>query len=377
MQIENNRPAWLEIDIAALRHNIREIASKVGGSSICAVIKANAYSHGAKHLVSVAEEEGCRMLAVATCEEAVELKKAGCVLPVLVLSPVAAAQYSTALRYDIRLPLFDKEAAFLLEQEAAALHKRAVVHIAVDTGMSRIGLRPDETGAEIIRYIRQQPHIECEGIFTHFAAADTAERGFTEAQLGRFAAFTEALVAEGIDFALRHACNSGGIIGYPEAYYDMVRPGILLYGYYPSEQVRQDLISLKPALSVKARLTVVKDIEQGTCVSYGCKYQAASRRRIATLPLGYADGIPYAYVNGGEVLVDGRRAPIIGSICMDQMMLDVTDIPNCAVGTEAVLLGTQGGDCITPEEMAAKCNTIKYEILTGLNSRLCEKYINE
>ncbi|MBQ9992428.1 MAG: alanine racemase [Firmicutes bacterium] len=376
MEFIGIRPAWMEIDLQAIRSNIREIQAQIGQSSICAVVKANAYSHGAERIAAIAAEEGCRMLAVATCNEAVALRNSS-KLPVLCLAHIEDEQIPAAVRNDITLTVFTYEMAEKINKEALSQQKKATVHIKIDTGMSRIGLLANEKGMADVKRICQLPMLNCEGLFTHFANADALDKSHTLGQISRFDDFCEELRQAGFEFEIYHACNSAGITDFPQAHFDMVRPGILLYGYYPSDFVNKKRLMLRPAMSVKMKISRVQRIEAGVSVGYGCKFTADSPRIIATLPVGYADGVPYAYAAGGEVLIAGKRAPLVGSVCMDQMMADVTDIPECKAGDEVVLIGRQGNEVITPEEIAEKCHTIKYEIITNLNNRLLPVYINE
>ena len=370
------RPAWVEVDLAALRANFAEIRRVVGPDCpITAVVKADAYGHGAVEVARCLLAEGAACLAVATLGEALELRAALSVnVPIMLLSPVLDG-VRQAVRQQIILPVFSLAMAEGVNDVAARLGVCAPVQLVLDTGMGRIGLADTVAARDEARQIAALPNLRVVSVFSHFAAADEADKTYAEQQLAVFNRFTAALAAAGVDIACKHIANSAALLEMPHTRQDMVRAGIILYGYYPSDEVRREILHLTPVMSVKARLTWVKTVPAGTSVSYGRTFVTERETKIATVPLGYADGWSRLNSNNGYVLVGGRRAPIIGRVCMDQFMLDVTGI-DAKVGDEAVLLGAQGAEMIDADEIAARIGTISYEVLSSLLPRLPRIYLN-
>ena len=369
------RPAWVEVDLAALRANFAEIRRVVGADCpITAVVKADAYGHGAVEVAKCLLAEGADCLAVATLGEALELKSELGAVPIMLLSPLLGG-VGQAVRQQIILPVFSLAMAEEVNDVAARLGVYAPVQLVLDTGMGRIGLADTAAARDEALQIAALPNLRVVGVFSHFAAADEADKTYAEQQLAVFNRFTAALAAAGVDVPCKHIANSAALLEMPHTRQDMVRAGIALYGYYPSDEVRREILQLTPVMSVKARLTWVKTVPAGTAVSYGRTFVTERETKIATVPLGYADGWSRLNSNNGYVLVGGRRAPIIGRVCMDQFMLDVTGI-EAGVGDEAVLLGAQGAEMIAADEIAARIGTISYEVLSSLLPRLPRIYLN-
>lgn len=369
------RPAWVEVDLAALRANFAEIRRVVGADCpITAVVKADAYGHGAVEVARCLLAEGADCLAVATLGEALELKSVLGAVPIMLLSPLLGG-VGQAVRQQIILPVFSLAMAEEVNDVAAKLGVCAPVQLVLDTGMGRIGLADTAAARDEALQIAALPNLRLVGVFSHFAAADEADKTYTEQQLAVFNQFVAALAAAGVDISCKHIANSAALLEMPHTRQDMVRAGIVLYGYYPSDEVRREILHLTPVMSVKARLTWVKTVPVSTYVSYGCTFVTERETKIATVPLGYADGWSRLNSNNGCVLVGGRRVPIIGRVCMDQFMLDVTDI-DAKVGDEAVLLGAQGAEMIDADEIAARIGTISYEVLSSLLPRLPRIYLN-
>jgi alanine racemase len=372
MRSKELRPAWAEIDLDVFEENIREIRRVIGPRpGIMAVVKANAYGHGAVECALVAQEAGCS-LAVAVVSEGVELRKAGLRAPVLVLGYTPPEQADLCVENDLEATVFSMDAARALSGAAARQGKWARVHVKVETGMGRLGIIP---GAALNSFISQAsalPNLRVAGVFTHFAASDS-DPDYTRAQFRAFRDGTkdiERIAGKGI---ARHSSNSAAIMDFPETHLDAVRPGIILYGYYPSERVTKKA-GVRPFLSLKCRIAHVRSAEVGETIGYGRTYRVDEPRLIATLPIGYADGYRRALSNRGHVLIHGRRAPIVGRVCMDQTMVDVTGIAGVAPGYEAVLLGSQGKLTISADDLAAGVGTISHEILTGIGARVPRIY---
>lgn len=356
------RPAWVEIDLAAVRFNLRTIKAKVGSTKIMAVVKADAYGHGAVEVSRVALEEGAYALAVSNMEEALELRNAQFACPILILGWSPESCYKAAVENEITLAIFDLAEAQKLAQTAQALGKKAKVHLKVDTGMSRIGIMPDEEGLKTAAAIIGLKDLAVEGIFSHFAKADERDKTFAYQQLERFNKFT-ALIEEntGQKFILKHIANSAAIMEMPEAYLDMVRAGIILYGNYPSKEVERADFPLKEAMSVKALVARVQKLPQGTTIGYGGTYRLSKDTSVATIPVGYADGYNRRLSNRGLVEYQGRLLKVIGNVCMDQFMVEIADDLKINVGDTVTVMC---GKCpeISAESIADTLGSISYEI---------------
>lgn len=370
------RPAWLEINLPNIAHNVRQIRRLLAPETeLLAVVKANAYGHGAEKVAFAVLDSGADRLGVATLGEGVQLRKAGIMAPVMVLGYVASDQAEVAIKYNICQTVYSFAAAQAISLKAQEKNKTAVVHIKVDTGMGRIGFLPSEESVDEVCRILSLPNLYVEGIYTHFSTADEADKEYTRSQQRQFDDFIAQIEARGYTIPIKHAANSAAIIDLPDTHYNMVRAGMIMYGYYPSEYVSENKIDILPALSLKCRVSCVKEIPAGTAISYGRHYVAGEERIIASLPLGYADGYSRAFCENGEILLRGRRVPIVGTICMDQLMVDVTALGGVDIGEKAVVIGRQGNDEITIEELAAKTNTINYEIICMLSERIPRRYI--
>lgn len=374
MVVEITRPVWAEVNLDNIVYNLEQVRKRVSAETlIMAVVKADAYGHGVIPVARRVVEAGADRLAVALPEEGVELREAGFKLPVQVLGEILPPQYPLILDYDL-IPTIGKiETARGLNQLAVRKGVLQKVHLKVDTGMGRIGTLPD-SAVEFVLKIAQLSNLELEGLMTHFATADEENKEYTYYQWERFNYVIRKLEAEGVSIPIKHAANSATIIDLPQFELDMVRPGIMLYGLRPSPEVDNSL-SLKPALSWKARIIYLKEVPAGTAISYGSTYITPRRSRIATIPLGYADGYSRLLSNKGQVLIHGRRAPVRGRVCMDQFMVDVTEIPDVSVGDEVVLIGKQGKEEITATEIADLTGTINYEITCSISKRVPRIYL--
>ncbi|MCX7771665.1 MAG: alanine racemase [Clostridia bacterium] len=375
MNYKFNR-AWAEINLDNIAHNVREIKRAVGKhTEIMAVVKADAYGHGVLETVSTMIENGASRLAVSMLDEAIQLRKIGIDIPILVLSYTSPARVDELIKYHVTQTVYSHELAKALSDEALRQGTKARVHIKIDTGMTRVGFLPGYSAVKDVVEIQKLSGIIIEGIFTHFATADETDRSYTHHQLELFNSIISELNRIGILIPIRHVANSAAIIQYPETALEVVRPGIILYGIYPSRQVDRTKIILKPAMTLKANVILVKTVDENTAVSYGRRFTTRRKSRIATLPIGYADGYSRLLTGKSRVLINGQFAPIIGSICMDQCMVDITDIEGeVLVGDEAVLIGCQGDHEITAEEIAESIGTIPYETTSIIGKRIPRVY---
>ncbi|MGQ9558389.1 MAG: alanine racemase [Desulfurispora sp.] len=372
-------PVQAEINLAAIARNIQQIRSLLQpGTRIMGVVKANAYGHGAVPVSRVLLQNGASMLAVARAGEAVHLRQAGITVPILVLGYTPGEMFNELLAYSLTQTVFSLDYARQLDEAAARAGKKLTVHIKVDTGMGRLGFwHAREEALRDVLDIARLPHLEVEGIYTHFAAADSADKTYTEQQIQAFQEFLHRLQKQGLQVALRHCANSAGIIDHPEAHLDLVRPGIILYGLYPSVEVKRERLRLEPAMTFKTRIAQVKEVAAGFSVSYGCTYTTSGNTIIATLPVGYADGYSRLLSARGQVLVRGSRAGIIGRVCMDQCMIDVGHLPGVQPGEEVVLFGRQGQAWLPVEEWASWIGTINYEAVCMVSARVPRVYVED
>ena len=362
---------YLHIDLDAILHNFDAVYAKTG-VPVMAIIKADAYGHGAVQIARLLQDR-CAFYGVSGVAEAIELRQAGLEKPILILGHTPTAAYPQMVGMDIRPAIFSREDALLLSKEAQRQHKTAEFHFAVDTGMSRLGFQPTRESARICAEIAKLPNLHAEGLFSHFATADCADLSKSLQQRQRFDEFYGWLREECVEIPLRHMNNSAGIMNF-DAQYDMVRSGIVTYGLYPSDEVDPGLLPLKPALSWYSRISHVKVLPAGREVSYGGTYVTTKETRIATVPVGYADGYWRSLSGKFYVLLHGKRAPILGRICMDQMMVDVSDIPETAVGDQVTLVGTDGNETITVEQIAAEAGSFNYEFICGISRRVPRFY---
>jgi alanine racemase len=368
------RPVWAEIDLDALRANVRALRALVAPALLCAVVKADGYGHGAVEVSRAAVEAGADYLAVALVEEGVELRAAGIDVPVLVLSEPVADAAETVVAYGLTPVVYTTSGIDALAK-AVVLHgadEPLGVHLKVDTGMHRVGCDPLEA-VDLAAHIGEHAELRLAGVCTHFAVADEPGNTYTLVQQQVFEGTLAAIEARGLATGLVHACNTAGAITMPSARYDLVRAGIGIYGVPPAPALA-DAVDLVPVMSVKARVSHVRTYPPQTPMSYGLRYETGATARVATVPVGYADGVPRELShNGGEVLIGGRRHPIAGTVTMDQLMVDVGDDP-VAVGDEVVLLGRQGTEQITTEEWAERVGTIAYTIVCGIGPRVPRRY---
>ena len=361
----------LNIDLDALRHNL-DLVSDTVGVNVMAIVKADAYGMGAV-VVAREVEDRCAFFGVSSITEAMELRQAGIRKPILILGRVPVAAYPLAVQEDIRTTMSFYEDALALSQEAGKQGKTAHFHFAVDTGMSRIGFQATEESADLCVKIAGLPNLHAEGLFSHFANADTADLSSAYAQAERFARFDAMLQERGIHIPIRHLNNSAGIMNLPTRY-EMVRSGIVTYGMYPSDEVDPGKLPIRPVMQWVTRVAYLKTLPAGRQISYGGTFTTTKETKIATLPVGYADGFRRSLSNLGHVLIRGRKAPVLGRVCMDQVMVDVTDIPDVALDDKVILIGRSGDEVISVEEMAAITGTINYEVVCGLSRRIPRAY---
>jgi alanine racemase len=376
--IRKIRPAYAEINLDNLIHNMREVRKLSGvESQVMAVIKADGYGHGATKIAQALLDNGADTLAVAVLDEAIELSLAGFKVPIFVLGYTQPERAEEVVKYGLEQSVYSLEVAQALSEAATAQNKTVSVHIKIDTGMGRIGLQANDDTIEIIKNIYKLPNLKIKGIFTHFAAADEIDKTYTQTQFDKFNWICTKLENQGISIELKHCGNSATIIDLPNMHLNMVRAGIMLYGLAPSEDVMLNKLELKEVMSLKVRITHVKEIEAGQSVSYGRKFIAGKKTMIASLPIGYADGYTRLLSGKAEALVRGQRVPIVGRICMDQCMIDVTGIEDVKVGDEVVLFGKQGDGFISIDEVAKKLGTINYEIVCMISRRIPRVYVRD
>lgn len=368
---------WTEIDLDTIAENMRIIRKLSRSKEVAAVVKADAYGHGSVALAETLLKNGADRLAVARLDEAIELRRHGITAPIFILGYTDPVRACEAVAYNIDVCLYNYEEAEIFSGEAVRQNSKVSFHIAVDTGMERIGYRPNsDSVAEIVK-ISKLPNVVLEGIFTHFCLADSEDKTFTHKQYKRFKWICDELAKQNVKINVHHCANSAAIIDLPQYHLDMVRAGVIMYGMAPSDEVDISHTGLKPAMSFKCEVTLVKTIEIGEGVGYGHKYIADSRRVIATIPVGYADGYTRLLSGKAEVLIHGKRAKVVGSICMDQCMVDVTDILDVKVGDEVVIFGVQGSERILADELADKLGTINYEITCMISRRVPRFYIKD
>ncbi len=363
-----------EVDLDAIYHNIIEMRKHIRPDTLLlAVIKADAYGHGAVAVAKALEDE-VDYYAVAHLEEAEELRRYGIQTPILILGTCVPEEFEDLIRHQITINIYRLEDAKKLSETAQAMQQTAKVHIKLDTGMHRIGFPCNEQAVEDIKKIAALPGLELEGIFTHFAKADEKNKEAFEYQLNQFRYMLGVLENEGIRFPIRHAANSAAIMEAGDLELDMVRSGISTYGLYPSEEVEKDTADLRPAMALRSRITHVKTLPAGEGIGYGWTYTTTRETKVATIPTGYADGYKRALSNQGRVLIHGISAPIIGRVCMDQFMVDVTDVPNVKVGDMATLFGRDGNAWLPVEELANASASFNYEFVCGLTRRVPRIY---
>jgi alanine racemase len=368
------RPAWMEIDLGKLRRNVQFIRRDLPPAvKLLAVVKDEAYGHGALEVARVAVEEGAWGFGLSTLEEAMVLRDGGITVPLLLLGERQEAELEWCAAHDLTVCVNEPHSVRALARIAANLGKRVPVHVKIHTGMSRYGVRWDEALPLIERVVAEKSLL-LEGVMTHFSQSDEIDKTFANLQFARFQEVLRALEARNISVKLRHTCNSGGFLDLPQAHLDMVRTGILMYGIFPSQVCRR-IDGIEPVMSVKAKIAAIQKLKPGEVVGYGMRYTAATERRLAVLPIGYGDGFPRVRNEGGA-LIHGRVAPLIGGIAMDALMVDITDIPQAQMWDEAVIMGRQGDNEITARDIAKLKNSVTYDVLTNWRLRLRRKSVN-
>jgi len=373
--MDNRRPTWAEIDLTAIEDNVRNIKKLLlPDTLLMAVVKANAYGHGMVQVARTALGAGADYLGVATLDEAVALRENNIQAPVLVLGYVPVEFFAEALEKNIDLTIYNLESAQALSAIARKQQQTAAVHLKVDSGMGRIGFQPGEESLAIVEEIYNLPSLNVKGIFTHFAVADERDKSYTEQQFRIFTGFINRLEDKGVHIPIKHCANSAAIIDLPHTHLDMVRAGIICYGLYPSEHVNKARLPLTPALQLKSRISHIKTLPAGSSISYGRTYTCQQERVIATVPIGYADGYSRLLSNRAYAIIKGKKAPQVGTICMDQCMFDVSDIEDVKVGDEVILLG-QGQPGISAEDIGKWMGTINYEVVCMIGPRIPRFYI--
>lgn len=378
--IENYQRVWAEIDLDAVWHNMEQMHNNLSDNvQMLGVIKTDGYGHGAVQIGRELEKMDYVFgHAVATAEEAMILRRVGLQKPILILGYTFPYCYEDLIRYNIRPTVFREDAIEELAACAGRMCKSVKVHVKVDTGMTRVGIKPDDSGLAFVKKVLQTEGIELEGMFTHFARADETDKSSARRQLNKFRDFT-ARVENELDYKIpiKHCSNSAGIVELPEANMDIVRAGIMMYGLWPSEQVSRNIVSLKPVLSLKSHIVYIKEVAAGVPISYGGTYVTPRKMRVATIPVGYGDGYPRGLSGKGSVLIRGRRAQILGRVCMDQLMVSVEDIPDAAEGDEVTLIGRDGDLEITMEQLGDLSGRFNYELACDLGKRIPRVYMKK
>lgn len=365
------------INLDAICNNIDEVRRNINDNTkIMAVIKADGYGHGAVALATALKDK-VDAYGIAIIEEGIELRLAGFEKPILILGFTPHQQYEDLLKYDISQTVFQYDMAKRLSDIAVSLGKQAKIHIKIDTGMTRIGFKDTDESIQIIKEISKLPNLIIEGLFTHFACADESDKTSVRKQLSRFLVFADKLEKKGIHIPVKHVSNSASIIDLPEANLDMVRSGIVTYGMYPSDEVNKNSLMLQPALTLNSNVVYVKEVEAGTGISYNSTYITEHDSVIATIPVGYADGYPRQLSSKGRVLIHGKSVPIVGRVCMDQFMVDVTNIPDVKEGDMVTLIGQDGDESISIEEVANLVGSFNYELVCDIGKRVPRVYYKE
>ena len=378
MYKEANRPAWAEINLKNFDYNIKQIRNKVGNDKeIIGVIKADAYGHGSVECANVLRENGVKTFAIAALSEAIKLRDAGIKEEIIMLGLTPNMYADTIVDYNITPVLCSLDNAKAFSEEALRKNKIVKGIIAVDTGMGRIGYLPEDIALAIneLKEMEKLKGFEIEGLMSHMSTADAYDKTYSKEQEEKFNAFYKALTEANINIPFRTLANSASIMELPTIHYDAVRPGIILYGCYPSNEVDINELSIKPVMSIKANIIHIKDVPENFSVGYGRKYISEKPSKIATLALGYADGYPRPYSKYAKVIINGVFAPVAGNICMDQVMVDVTDVPNVKLGDEAIIIGSDGKNTILADDIAEKTGTINYEITCAFGQRLPKVFI--
>lgn len=367
-----HRPTWVEIDLDAIRENTINIKKLCGEKTgIMGIVKADGYGHGSIQVSKILIEEGVRYLGVSSLDEGIVLRKSGIDHPILILGYTPEEQLEDTIEWNINQTIYDLDTAKILAEEGKERNRKVKIHIKIDTGMGRLGFRGRENIINSIVEINKLASLEIEGLYTHYSVADQKDKAYTSDQLNQFLDICKTLEKLNIHIPLKHTANSAAVIDMEDTYFNLIRPGIILYGLYPSNEVIKDNLLLKPAMAFKTKIANVKRVEKDSSISYGRKYITSEEKLIATLPVGYADGYPRMLSGRTHVLIHGVKASIVGSICMDQCMVDISDIPNAKVGDEVILFGPG----LSAEELAEKIGTINYEIICMVSKRVPRVYI--
>ncbi|ADK14269.1 alanine racemase [Clostridium ljungdahlii] len=371
----NYRPVWAEVNLDNLAYNMRNIKAQTMTKEIFGVVKADAYGHGALEVSKVLLENGATRLSVAVLSEGIELRKGGITCPINILGVTPSTLFPDLIGYSLEPVVFSYEYAKSLSEYANSKNKKVKVHLAVDSGMGRIGFLPTEHNVEEAVKISKISNIEIESVFSHFSTADEKDKKYSKFQFDKYRWFVNELKEKGLNIKIRDISNSAAIVDLPETYCDGVRPGIILYGYYPSDEVDKSRLDIKPVMTLKASVVYLKTLNEGQYVGYGRRFKTERRTVIATLPVGYADGYTRILSGKLKVIINGKLAPVIGNICMDQCMIDVTDIEDVKIGDEVILMGSDGKVKFDAEDIAKLLGTISYEVLCMVNKRVPRVYI--
>lgn len=371
------RPVWAEINLDNVAHNIQEVRRVTKKDAlVTAVIKADAYGHGAVELGQTLLDNGADRFAVATLSEAVQLRRSYSETPILILGYTPSEAADVVVGNDLIQTLYSMEQALVFNEMASSMNKMVKIHIKLDTGMHRLGFRADESSVETIAEICKLSNLEVEGIFTHFAVADEVDKSYTLGQVKKYNAIIDGLEKKGINIPIKHVSNSAAIIDLPELNYNMVRAGIMLYGLYPSADVKKQNVTLKEVMSLKAELSHVKDLDAGLGISYGLCYTTESQTRVGTIPIGYADGFTRMYSFKANGIINGVKKPIVGRICMDQCMIELDGI-DAKPGDVVTLFGRDGSEQISIDDVAAYVDTINYEVVCMIDKRVPRVYTKD
>ena len=371
----NFRPVWEEVNLDNIAYNMKNIRAKTKSKEIFAVVKADAYGHGAVDVAPVLLENGATRLSVAVLSEGVELRKSGIKCPINILGVTPETLFDYIIDYDLEPVVFNYDYALKLSKAAKSKNKTVKIHIKVDTGMGRIGFLPtEESVAEAVK-ISKIPNLEIQGLFSHFSTADEMNKEYSKYQFEKYNWFLNKLVDNGVKIEIRDLANSAAIMELPDTHFDGTRPGIILYGYYPSTDVNKKELDIKPVMTLKADILHIKTMEPGQYIGYGRKFKTERKSIIATLGVGYADGYTRMLSGKAKVIINGQFAPVVGSICMDQCMIDVTDIEGVKIGDEVILMGSDGKLKFDVDDIAPLLGTINYEVLCMLSKRVPRVYI--
>lgn len=371
------RPAWVEINLDNLIYNARQIKNKVGDRDIIGVVKADAYGHGAVEVASTLLKNGFTKLAVAILDEAIELRKNGIECPIMILGITPNFLFEDLIKYNLEPTISSYDDANSLSKMAVKYGRKIKIHIALDTGMGRIGFLPDDKGIDAVYKISQLQNIEIESLFSHFSTADESDKTYTKLQFEEYKKFYGKLMDKNVKINMKNIANSAAIMELPFTYFDEVRPGIIIYGYYPSNEVDKNKLNIKPVMTLKANIVHLKTIDKDKYVGYGRKFKSVRKTVIATLPIGYADGYSRRLSQKSKIIINDKLAPVVGNICMDQCMVDVTDVGDVSVGDEVILIGEKGNLKFNADNIASILETINYEVLCMMSKRLPRVYIKD